>query len=208
MQTWLEPINFVGSPSQSPLCAVLVRIRWYLQQNKSKFDHADFERMNDAVRDPVYIAARVSPGNLREYSANIDADVYGSEVVRTEQDRLELPRLIQNSLSEINEVMGDQIEWCLPLIDPELNLPQAVNFVQGLRGQNWLSIHVICDIDLKRFFGYTRNVTFSTETEFVVMNVMSEAMETLRSKSTELSLPNPLQPNSNTWNLGIGNSLK
>lgn len=200
MQTWLLPVDFNGTPSQSPLCAVLIRMLHSLANTNCDED------ILESLRRLALIAARVSPGNLREYSGNLDSEQYGYEVVRTEQDRLDFPRSLSSVLQSINESHKEEIEWCLPIIDPELNLVEAVNFVNQLKGQRWLSIYIICDIDLKRFFGvngsYGWNVTFLSETEFVAMNVVSEAMDTLRLKSDDLSLPNPIR-SSSEWNLGI-----
>jgi hypothetical protein len=199
MQIWLLPVDFNGTPSQSPLCAVLIRILHSLENSNCDED------ILESIRRLALIAARVSPGNLREYAGNLDSEQYGYEVVRTEQDRLDLPRSLSRVLQSINEFHNEEVEWCLPIIDPELHLAEAVDFVNQIKAQRWLSTYVICDIDLKRFFAhgpYGWNITFLSETEFVAMNVVSEAMDTLRLKSDALSLPSPIRPSSE-WNLGI-----
>lgn len=171
MQIWLHKVDFNGTPSQSPLCSVLTRVAHHLIEARFQDDSVR------AIQNLALMAARSFPGNLQEYSSNLDPCQFGCEVIRTENERMDFPVMLNRELNAINDHYGEKIEWCLPLIDPELNPLSVVRFVNELKGQNWFTIYVISDVDLKPLFGYTRNVKFVSETEFVATNVVTSFQE-------------------------------
>jgi hypothetical protein len=163
MQVWLEPIEGWHNTGMSPVCAVLTRIGYALDKANCP---------SDQISQLGYLAARILPGNLMDSAGNLDIDAYASEVVRTERDRLDFPRHLRHELDQIKKRFNQQdIEWCFPILDPELNLPAVVQFVKGLRGQSWLTIYIVCDVDLSNFFLHERNVVHINETTFKAMNV-------------------------------------
>lgn len=205
MQIWLQPIDFVGTSSESPLCAVLLRVAQHIRHDKNL--DAEEDKLKE-IRESLYrltsLAARNYPGNLREHSAHLDPDQYACEVLRAEEERIDYPRLLRRVLQLIDELYNDQVEWCLPILDAELFLSELSKFIEALRGHKWFSIYIVSDIDLSRFFGHNRNVKFITETEFVAMNVLSDAMEMFSLKANATLLPEPeLAPTDSTWKLGM-----
>lgn len=163
MQVWLDPLESWQADTPSPLCSVMTRMGYAL-------DSANIP--SDQVHQLGVLAATIFPGNLKERASELDIDSYAMESIRTERDRLDFPRHLQHELQIIEKQLGQgNIDWCLPVVDIEFNIAQVAQFVRELRGQNWLTIYVISDVDVSNFFLNQRNVKVVNETTFKALAV-------------------------------------
>ena len=210
MQIWLKPISFTGTATTSSMCCVLTRMSIFIQDNQKLFsDLFTYQSILDSINRLARVSIDLYPGNLREYAKFR----FGTRPM----DRLEYNRVIFNNtlrtdLLDIESWLHSPIEWCLPVLCENSDLMRILNFANEVKDQNWLSLYVVSDVDIKSYFSYTTNVKFIGDSEFVASNFVNDFLNGLSkldlSLLTEPSIPwDLLNEIRKKWKLGV-NLLK
>lgn len=172
---WLTVIDYF--PVENPLCAILVRITRVFEDygntrctcHRGLLDidicsDSPHERLIANIQQLSSNAAQAFPGpsltpfytmdsdEFGEYYTNgYDPEQYAYSVLRREDIRVHFPDQLKSLLKKIEEYVGSKIpiQYCLPVMDGDLWVPQTLEFAYELRNQKWLTIYLIVDESTK-----------------------------------------------------------
>lgn len=149
---WLEPIDMEPmSPVANLLASILVRIESSVHslQNRNRspthgttmggvlpgsFDIGPDDPMLELVRFESDIALSWE-GNIHERKAQLDPDIYATEVLRSERARLSLNKRLNKLLDSLTRSLPGKLNpiFVLPIDDFDLSPAKAVTFLRLLR---------------------------------------------------------------------------